>query len=369
LPSEPPARTSSPPASHGPATPDATPAPSASPIAARPSPIPGNVLAAPGAIVIADVEQRSPTVWVLNLDVVQQDGSIVSGAVDFGVPAEWEPRTQLGRVRLTTDGWAAIQITTIDDLAYPNDGVEVINVLGKGSASGAIIGTTATWFPDGTLLISVDGERVIRRIADHGFGAVRDLLDEQTAPTPVWRNGWVVEGDFSGIVAWEEEYGEPPYVTLRWDGGVEPRPPAEPPYLAMGHERLASVRGARTVDRETCHFEEPCPISWRRPNGKLLPIAGLPIDLAWTRDGTELVMVAFDGPSVDLIGLEDDELVVTRLDARLPPNVLSTSILWIGGMSSWAAAIENDLDETLIVPLDGSPAIGPFQGWLALVNP
>jgi hypothetical protein len=368
VPSQQPVRTTSPSESTPPATPGPTPIASASPSAEPPAPIPGTVLDAPGAIVIANIQQRSATAWVLKLDVVQPDGSMVSGAVDFGVPAGWEPRTQLGRVRLTADGWAAIDINTIDDLAYPNDAVAIINVLGEGRATGPIIGTTPIWLPDGTLLISYDGEEVIRRIADHGFGDVSDLLDEQTAPTPVWRFGWVVEGDLSGIIASEAEYGEPPYITLRWDGGSEPRPPARTPYLAMGSERLASAAGARTVAREACHFEDLCRISWRRPNGRLLPIPGLPVDLAWTRDGTALAMLDFEGSTVVLVREDDGELVVTPLDAPLAPDAFK-AISWIGGMSDWAAVIENDADETLIVPLDGSPAIGPFSGWLALVNP
>lgn len=369
VPSEQPAPTTAPSESARPATPGPTPTTSSSPSAAPPSPIAGNVLAAPGAIVIAKIEQRSAAVWSLKLDVVQRDASIASGVVDFGVPAGWEPQTQMGRVRLTPDGWAAIAIIASDELADEGNAIAVINVLGAGAASDAILGTTATWLPGGTLLVSYDGEEVIRRIDDHGSGEVRDLPDEQAAPVPVWRHGWVVEGDLSGIVAWERGYGEPPYLTLQWDGGVEPRPATKSTYLAVGTERLAGVDGAQTRDHRTCHFNDPCPRNWRRRGGELLAIPGIPADLAWTRDGEGLVVLDFEGPRVVLVRDDGEGLVVERLDAALPPDAMPSAIQWIGGMSDWAAVIEQDADRLTIVPLDGSPAIGPLDGWLAAVNP
>lgn len=326
----------------------------------------GNVLAAPGGIVVAKIEQRSISAWVLTLDVVQRDRSIVSGAVAFGVHPDWEPRMQMGRVRITSDGWAAISLVTRDELAFPSNGLAVINVLGEGQASDVIIGTTPSWLPDGTLLLSYNDEAVIRRITDHGFGEVRDLPDEQTAPTPVWRDGWVLEGDLSGIVAWERDYGEPPYVTLRWDGGVDARPATKPTYLGMGTERLAGVAGAQ-IYPGTCF--DVCSPNWLRRSGELVPIPGLPVDFAWTRDGKGLVVLDFQGPQVALVHDDGDELVVETLDAALAPGALSRANHWIGGMSDWATVIERDDDQLTIVPLDGSPAIGPLDGWLAAVNP
>lgn len=256
------------------------------------------MLAAPDAIVIANIEGPTPSgIWLLTVDVVQRDGSIISGAVDFGVPDGWTARTQLGRVRLTSDGWAAIAINTIDEFVADNNGVAVINVLANGQASGAIPGVGPRWLPDGVLLMSYDGERVVRRIADHGFGDVSDLADDDGAPTAIWRGfGYVVEGDLSGVVGWERDFGEPPYVSMLWDGSVIARQPHDPVYLEMGNERLAGAGGDITEAREVCHFQDLCPIRLRRPNGNVLAIPGLPVDTSWTRDGTALVMLDFEGP-------------------------------------------------------------------------
>lgn len=72
---------------------------------------------------------------------------------------------------------------------------------------------------------------------------------------------------------------------------------------------------------------------------------------------------------VTVIRRQAGELTIDPLDAQLRQDAMSRGIHWIGGMSDWATVIENDHDKVVIVPLDGSPAIGPFDGWLAAVNP
>lgn len=369
LPSEQPVRTTaaSPdpsatrfPASEPPATP-ATP------------PVQGNVLAAPGAIVISNIEAGAGGAWILNVDVIQPDHSIISGSIDFAAPDGWVPRTQAGRVKLTADGWAAIDV---DALAVDDGGVAVINVLGVGQPSGAIVGTAPVWLLDGTLLLSLEDETIYRRIADHGFGAALDFADDgQSPPIPTWHHGYVVEGDQSGLVGWESEYGHPPYVTLGWDGSVNPRPASQATYLATGTERLAGAAGARTVYRGDCRIGDPCRYDWRRQGGERLPIPGVPWDLSWTRDGSELVI--FDGSLTEelqgshVARIEDGPagLKVTSLAPVPFPGLETGQITWIAGMSDWAVVIENDEDQVVIIPLDDSPTIGPFDGWLAAVNP
>ena len=343
-----------------------------------PPPIEGNVLAAPGAIAIAHITATPAGTWLLRVDVIQRDGSITSGAVDFGVPSGWKPQIQGGRVRLTSDGWAAIDITTDEETTGEDDAVMVINVLGDEPPPRAIAGVGPVWLPDGTLLLAVEGGTIYRRIADHGSGPSSDLADDDQSPpipaTPPFRDV-VVEGDLSGLVGWESEYGRPPYLTISWDGGVNPRPASRETYLALGIERLAGQGGARAVYRGACRIGDPCEYDWRRQGGERLPVPGVPWDLAWTRDGAELVVFdgslaeELQGAHVARIADGPGGLTVTPL-AQVPlPGLATGQITWIGGLSDWAVAMENDDDEVAIIPLDGSPAIGPIDGWVALVNP
>ncbi len=343
-----------------------------------PPPVEGNVLAAPGAIAIANVTGTAAGAWKLTVDVVQRDGSTISGSVDFGVPSGWEPRTQAGSVRLTADGWAAIAITPVDGSTGEDDAVTVINVLGEEEPPRAIPGVAPVWLPEGTLLLAVEGGAIFRRIDDHGSGSSEDLTDDDQSPpipaSPPFRDV-LVEGDLSGLVGWESEFGRPPYVTMSWDGNVNPRPASQATYLALGIERLAGAGGARTVYRGACRIGDPCEYDWRRQGGERLPVPGVPWDLAWTRDGSELVV--FDGSlAEELQGSHVARIadgpggLTVRPLAPVPfPGLATGQITWIGGMSDWAVVIENDDDEAVIIPLDGSPAIGPIDGWLALVNP
>jgi hypothetical protein len=373
VPSEQPARTTAASPNPSATVPPPTPAP-ATP--ESPEPVPGNLLAAPGAIVIANIEERPSGPWRLEVDVVQRDGSVTSGAIDFGVPDGWKPRTQLGQVRMTADGWTAIDIATVDELAPDDNGVAIFDLLGDREPFGPILGVSAMWLPDGSLLLSPDGDAIIRRIADRGAGEVTELVDDGgSAPIPARRRGYIVEGDLSGIVGWEAEYGHPPYVTMGWDGSITPRPASQATYLAMGIERLAGAGGARTVYRGACHIGDPCEYDWRRQGGERLPVPGVPWDLAWTRDGAELIVFdgflaeELQGSHVARIKDGPGGLAVTPL-APVPFRGLPTGqITWIGGMSDWAVAIENDDDQVAVIPLDGSPALGPFDGWVALVNP
>lgn len=346
------------------------------PATAEPAiPIEGNILAAAGAIALANVKPRADGNWLLEIDVVQHDRAVISGSIAFGTPTGWNARTQAGKVRLTADGWAAIDIESQNELAADNNGVVVINVLGIGEASGAIGGVALGWLPDGTLLLERDSATVVRRIAEHGLGEIQDLADDQAYPERVWHHGPVIERDLSGVVAWEREYGLPPYVTMRWDGAIVPRALTAPVLLMRGIERLVGADRAQTQAHQLCHFEDLCPLDWRRRDGTLLPIPGAPADTAWTRDGTGLVVLEpfghddLGGSQVALVRDGPAGLDILPLDEVPFPELAHGQITWLEGMTDWAVVIENDENEVVVMPLDGSRAIGPFDGWLALVNP
>ena len=55
--------------------------------------------------------------------------------------------------------------------------------------------------------------------------------------------------------------------------------------------------------------------------------------------------------------------------AELPPAALQGTLTFITGANDWAAIVEVAEGRVTVVPLDGSPVVGPFEGTLALVNP
>ena len=62
-------------------------------------------------------------------------------------------------------------------------------------------------------------------------------------------------------------------------------------------------------------------------------------------------------------------LVTTALGQPLPEEPTG-GLFFFTGMSDWAVALERDQDNHVnVIPLDGSPVIGPLVGTVALVNP
>jgi hypothetical protein len=338
------------------------------------SPLPADVLASPGAVVVAEVTQGPLDWWALQLLVIRRDAAPEAGAFNFRAPPGWQPRTSPEVVRITADGWAAIEITTEDEGAATNDGVLVIDLLGEGGASGAMPGTTPTWLPNGELLVTGFRFRVgeiVRRIADHGFGDAVEMLTEQDCILAIGHFGYVVHGDLTGIEGFDSCRRDLRPVTIRWDGTVVPRDPRDSPYLETGDERTFGASGAEILQ---CPGMDPCTIEWRREDGIVLSHPAPRSKVSWTRDGSAIVAMDFgnlaplEGSNIGLIREANRDLVTKPL-ALLPPASLVGSGMYVVGMTDWAAVVWGFNGNVTLVPLDGSPVIGPFPGTLALVNP
>ena len=383
VPSEQPARTVQ-------ATTSAPPATAGTPAPATPPPdfsIPANVLEAPGAVVVAKIEPGPLGWWILRMEVALEDRSRTSGSFTFRAPEGWAPRWDsgalTGSIRVSRDGWAAIQIEAVAEDLVDDHGILVLDMLGDRGAKGPILGSGAVWLADGTLLMTLQGrvdgigQEIARRIEDHGFGASIDLLIRDECARPFYLLRYIVLRDGSGLAGYDSCRGERP-VTLRWDGRIVGRDPSESLYLQLGGERRAGGGGNDTVVAEertdaVCAFD-PCPLDWRRPDGTRLPIPGVPSELSWTRDGKGLVIFEarpapdFSGSNMAIVRDADGGLDIQPL-APLPPAMVQTGIYDVIGMTDWAAVVEADEPLVGVVPLDGSPMIGPLEGTLALVNP
>src|SRR5262245_51469626 len=283
------------PAATAPGTAGPAPAPPA-------SPVPRNLLAAAGAMVVGRVQPGPLGWWVLELVVVLPDTSRTPGSFNFRVPDGWEPRWNngglIGSIRVTADGWAAIEIRRIVEQGMNDNAVLVVDLLGRRGATDPIIGSGPVWLPDGTLLVTamvrVGGtyRETARRIGDHGFGETLDLVIDQELARPYFPLRYIVHGDESGLEGWGGDVGWTGDV-YRWDGGVLGRDPIEPPYLELGNERSSGANGERILNCPP--MEESCPLRWRRADGKVLKHPVEPMRIAWTRDGTALVILVLDG--------------------------------------------------------------------------
>jgi hypothetical protein len=339
------------------------------------------VLAAPGAIVITKITPGPAGWWVLKMDVVRRGAPIAEGSVTFRTPdgwaARWDNGSIFGNVRLTSDGWAAIEIERVVEQGLDDYGLMVIDLIGAGGSAGPIIGSGAVWLPDGTLLISarerIDGvwKDLARRIPNHGSGVATDTVIDDECVLRLHPLHDVVRGDLSGIDAYDSCRNARP-ATFRWDGSVAGRDPADPPFLQLGGERYSGADGSRVLP---CgDMEGFCDLRWRRPDGTVLDYPSRPALKAWTRDGTALVIADFAKPDVlrgSVFGLLTDGSggLETQVLAPLPAGQPRGNLYFLQGMADWAAVLEGDEGNVNIVPLDGSPVIGPFDGTLALVNP
>jgi hypothetical protein len=355
----------------------------AAPGASLPTPRP-SLIAQPGTVILGDVESSSDGQPRLHLRFVAlADGTTTTNSYSFDVPDGWKARTNDDDVMVSHDGWAAIGVerrprtivagNEVLVLAPVHDsiGVVVVDLLGDRGSSDVILGSSPVWLPDGTLLLAADEQPapgtpyrdVARRIRDHGLGEVLTTRVDDDVAWPVsGGRGYSVLGDGSGITAIEP--GARPWtdITLRWDGTVVGRDVAEPPILVLGTERLGGRTGERIVD--PCDWGG-CP-RWRRPDGTRLKLPRDPWEKAWTRDGTALVTMK--GPEVTLFRDSPDGLLASAL-APIPPEGMGGDVFWIAGMTDDHVMIQGDDERVTIVPLDGSPVVGVYAGWLSAVIP
>ena len=351
-------------------------------------------LATPGAIVIADIQQEPSNEWLLTVTVVPPGRPVVSDGIRFrgdawvpignDRPGDAEPFDILtGSVRLTRDGWAAIEVHAIDTHDHlgrplPGRGVVVLDTLGDRGFSPMIGGGSPIWLPDGTLLLaggpptSSVHDNGVRRVRDHGFGEVLDLVIPAGEAEPSYPLNYIVHGDLLGIEAFGGETDDWGRVTVRWDGTLVPRKRKDPPYLALGVERSAGAEGQFVVG---CNGWGPCALEWQRPGGRVLAHPAINLEHSWTRDGEALVVLDGAAPNRQ----DDDQILlirdspsglVTRPLAQPAAGELDGGLFFFRGMSDWAIALERDSDRHVnVIPLDGSPVIGPLVGTVALVNP
>jgi hypothetical protein len=362
-------------------TPPTATAPGSATPSTSPSPVtglPAGVLGAPGSIVVANVDKDARGEWQLHLQVVSADvATVETGTYPFLVPDSWRP-ARVPRVVISADGWAAIALEATDDQATDGSAVMVLDLVGDGGSSGAIVGSGPSWLPDGTLLLS---ERVMinkayrevaRRIPDHGFGGPTDLVIGQQPPAwtsgypalPAFPGYYLVEADGSGLRGYVFRGNTQPEqpITVRWDGTVVRRDAADPPLLTFGTERTAGAHGEAVIG---C-ADGSCPRQWQRPDGRLV---ALPFHIgtsAWTRPGDALI--ALDGTRVGRITDTSGGPAWTPL-AELPAASFEGDTVSLTGMSDWAAVLESDAGHAIVIPLDGSEIIGPLDGTLAAVVP
>ncbi len=356
--------------------PSPTPSSSPSPVVSEPSPretfaedqVSPALMAQPGAMTIAAIEEEAAGAWILVLTVARQGRPVVSGSFDLPVPAGWEPQDP-AEIRISADGWVALGISAIearDDNAILTDNATMtVDLFGNGGRSGAIPGSAPLWLPDGALLFTIqarlDGDwlEVARRIPDHGLGTPVDLVLPDAPPWPWFPGHYVVEGDGSGILATKDE--DPVSMTIRWDGTMVERDAGAPPYLDLGAERWAGADGAIVVH---CGFDT-CPAEWRRPDGSRLPYPFLEQATAWLPDGSALLVL--DDGDLKVVRDEGGDALTVRTIGSAPADGLQGDSFAITGITDWAAAIEGDDSMVTLVPLDGSAPVGPFAGTLAAV--
>lgn len=366
-----------PPASGSPTPAPATEAPASGLTPTRPAPttspavkpgIPADLLAIPGAITIATATQTAGGGWQLVLTVVRPGEQPVAGAFALPVPDGWLPR-QRSRVRISPDGWAALELTSVEDRDIDDDAIMTVDLVGDGGSSEAILGSAPTWLPDGMLLFTTSlrhpHREVARRIRDHGLGRTLDLVIDEDEARPLFPGSYLVHGNVTGLQGWRGDWDDPALLLIRWNGTVLRREWADPPLLVLGAERSASASG----DRLTGCAPWACPVEWRVPAGRQLELPVPAFTHAWTRDGTALVALDIETPRVNLVRRVGDSLIVDPL-VTLPTGAVAGDILDFAGMSSWAAVLETDeaSGRVTIIPFDGSAVIGPFDGTLAAVT-
>ena len=325
------------------------------------------LVAQPGAMTIAAIEEDAPGAWILALTVVRQGKPVVTGSFDLPVPDGWEPGDP-AQVRISADGWVAFEIVSIEDRDTDDNAIVTMDPFGNGGVSRPIMGSAPVWLADGTLLLTsevrLDGawSEVARRIPDHGLGTPVDLVLPQVPPWPWFPGHYVVDGDGSGILGDRGDFKDPVSVTLRWDGTVVRRDAGAAPYLDLGAERWAGAGGEVVVG---CPMGT-CPSEWRRPDGTLLPYPDPGQATAWLPDGAGLLVL--DDGGLKEVRDEGGDALAVRTIGSVPADGLLGDSFAITGVTRWAAAIEGDDSRVTLVPLDGSAPVGPFAGTLAVVG-
>jgi hypothetical protein len=330
------------------------------------------LIGAPDAITIATVEAAASGDWLLVLRVVRPNDRDATRAFALAVPGGWR-LPERARVRVTADGWAAVELDAVGDLPVNDSAVVTVSLLGDGRMSPAILGSAPVWLPDETLLLTAKAQvggangpfrEVARRVPDHGLGAPVDLVIDDRHASPWFPRAYVASDDLDGLVAWRDDGGHRTPVTLHWDGAVTGRDPALAPYLELGVERRAGARSEETVG---CAMNA-CTPEWRRADGTRLPLPPLRIRAgAWSPDGTSHLVLE----DAALKALADDggEALTVRLIAVAPAAALQGDVVWIAGMNDWAVIIEGDDGTVTVVPADGSGPARTFEGTLAGVRP
>ena len=347
----------------------ATPAPAPTNSSATDGPALDQLLAAPGTIVVASVDPGMTDDWSLTLRFVDEaSSSVITRSVGFQVPDGWRPREKTP-VSVATDGWAALELNSIEDRDIDDDAILVLDLL-DGGTSGAILGSAPMWLPGGTLLFTMQlrigraFEEVARRIPDHGLGDPIDLVVDDGPPWPRFPGHYVVRGDGSGLQAVGS--GGPP----TWRGvhlalerqGRGPVDPLDPPLFVFGDERSTGARGEIVSG---CPLGT-CPERWYWPDGSSVSLPLESWTAAWTRDGRW--WVAFDGSDLYRLRASGKRVASDKI-GPVPPDGLEGDVISIVGMSDTAAVIEGDDAKVTVVPLDGSQPIGPLDGTLAAVVP
>ncbi len=350
-------------------TPPSRPAPSVS----EPSPretfaddqVSPALMAQPGAMTIAAIEEEASGAWILALTVAREGKPVATERFDLPVPDGWEPGDP-AQVRISADGWVAFEIVSIEDRDTDDNAIVTMDPFGNGGVSRPIMGSAPVWLSDGTLLFTVqarlDGgwSEVARRIPDHGLGTPVDLVLPDAPPWPWFPGHYIVDGDGSGILASKDV--DPVSMTIRWDGTMVERDAGAPPYLDLGAERWAGADGEVVVH---CGFDT-CPAEWRRPGGSRLPYPFLEQATAWLPDGSALLVL--DDGVLKEVHDEGGAALMVRTIGAVPADGLLGASFAITGITGWAAAIEGDDSRVTLVPLDGSAPVGPFAGTLAAVG-
>lgn len=271
-------------------------------------------------------------------------------------------------MRVSADGWAALELDSIEDRPIDDDAIMTVDLLGGGGSSGAILGSAPVWLPDGTLLVTVQAKikgvfrEVARRIPLRGLGSPVDLVIDDDRASPWFPGRYVMSRDLSGLFGWKGDAGDPTPVTIRWDGSVAPRNPTEPPFFDLGSERWAGADGEKVVG---CPLGE-CQPNWRRADGSLVPFPFRVQAGAWQRDGS--VLLVLEDSALKAVNDEGGGGLVERTIGFVPAGGLMGDIFDIAGMNDWAAAIEGDDGMVTVIPFDGSAPLGPFPGTLAGVG-
>lgn len=349
--------------------------------------LPAEAFTIPDSIIVASLEDW-PTLlddepretWRLKLEVIPRDGPRVGGSFLVRPPAGWVPLRDYTMLKVSTDGVAAMTISTRNGGVDNNTSTLVVDLVGDRGMSGPILGNYPAWLPDGSLLLMIDHiedgipEVTARRVMDHGFGRIADVRVNQDGSWAQWASHHLVaHRDLSGVNGFRANGNDfPELVTIRWDGTVLPRDRLDVPILSLGNERWTGANGEQTTGPGAM---EDIPTMWQRADGTVERVPGFMSSISWTRDGAALVARGgrIGAGESDMAKIQDvdGQLRVQPLDA-LPVG----SAAQIVGMTDWAAILEDlgggDTGFTYtvtLIPFDGSSALGPYVGVLAAVNP